>query len=290
MNRRTGWAYLYALPAFAMYAVFALYPLGQTVWISFYKWNGITAGQWVGLSNYTAALTEPRIYTALLHSAVFIVCYALVPVAIGLALAGIFARVRVRGMALFRSVLFLPQILATVVVAVTWRWIYAADGPLNEILRTLGLGRLTHAWLGDFGTALPAVGLIGTWVEFGLCMVLFIAGVQGISQDIFEAARIDGAGALREFFSIVLPSLRGEIMIALILTVAFALRNFDIVWNTTTGGPGDSTTVPAYFIYQYAFLSRDVGGAATIGVLLTVLILVVIGVIAALLRPGKAEA
>jgi len=282
--RRQAWAFWFLAPAAIAYTVFLVWPLAQTVQYSFYDWNGITPATPVGLENYVAAVTEPEIRSALFRSLVFVGFYAVLPTALGLLIAGVFARIKVRGMTLFRAMIFVPQILSTVVVAVAWRWIYAEDGPLNALLELVGLGSLTRAWLGDFTTALPAVGLIGTWIMFGLCMVMFVAGVQKIPTDLFEAARLDGAGAVREFFAVTLPALRGEILIAMIFTTTVALRNFDIVWNTTAGGPGDSTKVPSVFIYQAAFQSREVGSAAAIGVLLTLLILVVVGIIGLLLR------
>lgn len=282
--RRNLWAYIFLAPAFLYYSIFVLTPIGQTVYISFFDWDGITVATWVGFDNYARVFGDVKILEALLHSLVFVIFYALLPVAVGLVFAGIFARTQVRGLTFFRAVLFLPQILSTVVVAVAWRWIYDIDGPLNAILSFIGLGDITRAWLGDFDTALPSVGLIGTWVMYGLCMVLFTAGVQKIPRETFEAVRIDGAGPVREFFAVTLPSLRGEVLFALIFTVTMALRNFDIVWNTTSGGPGSSTKVPSVFIYQTAFITRETGMSATIGVMLTILILVVSGLIFALLR------
>lgn len=277
--RGQTWRFAFLLPALAVYGVFVLWPLTQTVRYSMYEWDGITVATPVGLRNYADALTDPAIREALGHSLVFVLFYAVVPAAIGMVIAGIFARIRVRGMTFFRAVLFVPQVLATVVVAVSWRWIYAQDGPLNQLLELVGLGGLARAWLGGFTTALPAVGLIGTWIMYGLCMVLFVSGVQKIPRELYEAARIDGAGAVREFFTVTVPQLRGELMVALVFTTTFALRNFDIVWNTTSGGPGDATKVASVFIYQDAFISRAIGSASAIGVLLTVLILLVTGAI-----------
>lgn len=277
--RRGLWRPLFLGPALAVYAVFVLWPLTQTVRYSMYDWDGITVATPVGVRNYADALSDPAIREALAHSLVFVVFYAVLPAALGLLVAGVFARIRVRGMTFFRAVLFVPQVLATVVVAVSWRWIYAEDGPLNQLLGLMGLDRLARAWLGGFTTALPAVGLVGTWIMSGLCMVLFVAGVQKIPRELFESARIDGAGPLREFGTVTLPHLRGELMVALVFTTTFALRNFDIVWNTTSGGPGDSTKVASVFIYQDAFVSRSVGSASATGVLLTAVILVVTGAI-----------
>jgi raffinose/stachyose/melibiose transport system permease protein len=154
-------------------------------------------------------------------------------------------------------------------------WIYGQNGPINEGLRAIGLGGLARSWLGDFNLALPAVGLIGTWVMFGLCMVLFLAGIQKIPQSLYEAARVDGAGRMREFFAVTLPALRGELAVALTLTTIMALRTFDLVYVATSGGPGSSTTVPSWLVYQNAFATGRVGLAAAVAVVLTVIIFAV---------------
>jgi raffinose/stachyose/melibiose transport system permease protein len=283
--RRWQWSgYLYLVPALTFYGAFTLLPIADTAWTSFYSWDGLTPAEWVGLDNYAAALTDPRIHTALAHSLSYIFFYALFPTALALMLAGSMTRIRIRGMTAFRSILFVPQVLSSVVVAVAWRWIYDVAGPLNAGLGAVGLGGLTRPWLGDFDTALPAVGLIGTWVQVGLILMLFLAGTQRISPALYEAARVDGAGAVREFFAVTVPGLRSEIRIALVLSTIFALRNFDIVWNTTAGGPGSSTTVPSVYVYQGAFLTRDVGWAASVAVLLTLLIFALAGTILGSLR------
>jgi raffinose/stachyose/melibiose transport system permease protein len=248
-------AYLYLLPGLALFAVFVLAPLVHAGWISLFAWDGITPGEWVGLDNYAAVVTEPALRRAFAHSAVLLVFYALLPVTIGLLLAAAASRVPVRGLSAVRAILFLPQVIALVVVAVTWRIIYQPTG-----------------WLGSFDLALPAVGLVGTWVAYGLCFVLFMAGVQKVPRSLYDAARVDGAGAVREFFAVTLPALRGEIAVALTITTIAALRNFDLVYLTTSGGPGDATTVPAYLVYERAFRTGEVGGAAAIGICLAAVI------------------
>jgi raffinose/stachyose/melibiose transport system permease protein len=248
-------AYLYLLPGLALFAAFVLAPLVHAAWLSLFEWDGVTPGRWAGLDNYAALAQESALRHAFGHSAVLLAFYAALPVAIGLLLAAAASRARVRGLTALRTILFLPQVIALVVVAVTWRIVYQPTG-----------------WLGDFNLALPAVGLVGTWVAYGLCFVLFMAGVQKIPQSLYDAARVDGAGPLREFFAVTLPALRGEIAVALTLTTIAALRNFDLVYLTTAGGPGDATTVPALEVYQRAFRSGDVGGAAAIGVCLAAVI------------------
>ena len=248
-------AYLYLLPGLALFAAFVLVPLMHAAWISLFEWDGVTPGRWVGLDNYEAVVGEDGLRRAFLHSGVLLVFYAALPVAIGLLLAAAASRTRVRGLAALRTILFLPQVIALVVVAVTWRLIYQPTG-----------------WLGSFELALPAVGLVGTWVAYGLCFVLFMAGVQKVPSWLYDAARVDGAGPVREFFAVTLPALRGEIAVALTLTTIAALRNFDLVYLTTGGGPGDATTVPAFEVYQRAFRGGEVGGAAAVGVCLAAVI------------------
>ncbi|GAA1768976.1 carbohydrate ABC transporter permease [Nonomuraea bangladeshensis] len=268
-------AYLYLLPAFVIYAAFLLFPIGRAVQFSLYDWDGLSVGRWAGLDNYAAIVADEGLRAAFGHALVLVVFYALIPLAIGLALAAVLNHAKVRGLGFFRTVVFLPQVVAMVVVAVAWRRVYAPDGTLNGLLGALGLDSLTRGWLGDYTFALPAVGVVGTWVETGLVTVLLLSGMSRVPPDLYEAARLDGAGAVREFFAVTLPSVRGEIAVALTLTVIAALRTFDLVYVTTRGGPGTSTTVPSYEVYHRAFGLGQVGSAAAVGVTLALLIFVI---------------
>jgi raffinose/stachyose/melibiose transport system permease protein len=268
-------AYLYLLPAFAFYLVFAFGPLVYTAWLSFFDWDGLTVGEWTGLDNYRKVLSDPDIRASFVHSFELIFFYAVLPVIVGLLLTSLIAHGRVRGVTFFRAVLFLPQTVATVVVAIAWVWIYAPDGPLNAALEAIGLGGITRGWLGDFDTALPALGLVGSWVTFGLALVLFLAGVQKIPLELYEAARVDGAGRVREFFAVTLPGLRAELAVALTLATITALRTFDLIYVSTAGGPGTSTTVPSVLVYQNAFANGRVGLASAVAVVLTIIIFAV---------------
>jgi raffinose/stachyose/melibiose transport system permease protein len=250
-------AYLYLLPGLLVFGAFVLVPLLHAAWISLFRWDGITPGTWVGLANYKSVVADGELRAAFGHALILVAFYALLPVAIGLLLAGALARTHVRGLTAWRTVLFLPQVVALVVVAVMWRMLYEPTG-----------------WLGSFSLALPAVGLVGTWIEYGLAMVLLTAGVQKIPQSLYDAARVDGAGPAREFFAVTLPGLRGEVAVALTLTTIAALRNFDLVYLTTDGGPGNATSVPAFEVYNRAFRAGDVGTASAIGVCVAALIFV----------------
>jgi raffinose/stachyose/melibiose transport system permease protein len=270
--------YLYLLPAFAVFFCFVLLPLAHAAWISLWHWDGLTAATWAGVSNYTEVFSDEELRSAFVHALILLIFYAVLPLLIGLTLAGVMARARVRGLAFFRAVLFLPQVIAMVVVALMWKLIYQPDdGILNRFLGWFGIEG--KSWLGDFNLALPSVGFVGTYVYFGLAMVLLTAGVQKIPSSLYDAARVDGAGPFREFLAVTLPGLRGEIAVALTLTTIYALRNFDLVYITTQGGPGSATTVPAFQVFSRAFQSGQVGSAAAVGITLTFIIfLITVGI------------
>ena len=272
--------YVYLAPALIVYSLFLLVPFFHSVYLSLCTWDGISKPEFVGLANYRAALSSPDVREALRHAAVLIMFYAILTTAVAMVLVGIMGSMRVRGMSGYRALLFLPYIITPVVIGVVWRWLLSPNGPVNGILRAIGLGRFTRAWLADFHWALPSVGLIGTWMLYGLVIVLLLAAVQRIPEELFEAARLDGAGPVREFFAITLPGVRQELVVVLVLAVTAALRNFDLIYVTTQGGPGTSTQVLPWMVYQHAFQIGDIGLAAAMGVLLTLLILVLTSLIA----------
>ena len=273
-TRRRRWiGLLYLSPALLLYGAIVLVPLLQTVNYSFYKWDGVSEPSWVGLQNYLEFGRDPRMYAAFGHVLVLILMFGLIPLGLGLISAALLSRAKIRGEGIYRWFLFLPQVLTSVVVAIIWKRIYAPDGPLNGALRWVGLDHLTRNWLGDFTWALPSLGMIGVWGGFGFTMVLFLAGILAIPDELYEAARLDGSTRWQEFRLITLPSLRGQMAIALTLTITGALRTFDMVYITTQGGPGSATTTPALLLYQLAFVNPDVGKASATGVVLAVLCL-----------------
>jgi raffinose/stachyose/melibiose transport system permease protein len=259
-------------------------PVGQGVWLSFFHWNGVTTATWAGLSNYTGFLTDPTLRAAVTHTLYFVLFFSVLPIVLGLLSAVLSSRQSIRGAGIFRAVIFLPQVITPAVVAVVWQRIYEPGGPFNDLLSLVGLGGLTRGWLGDFTWALPALGLAGTWAAFGFCMVLFLAAMQSIPQELYDAVRADGAGPVREFFTVTLPGLRGPLSVVLALTMIGAIRLFDLVWLTTKGGPGISTITPTVVLYQRAFANPDVGSAAAIGVVMSAVSLVIVLVI---LRLGE---
>jgi len=279
--------YVYILPGLIVFIALVIVPLIQTGWSSLFRWDGVTEPIWVGLRNYVDLAGDPLLAQAFVHSLILVVFYSWIPICIALALATFLTRFRVRGMTTFRAVLFLPQIVPMVVVALAWRWIFANSGPLNSVLGSVGLGSLVHPWLGDFTTGLPALGLVGSWVMYGLCLVLFLAGIQRIPRDLYEAARVDGAGVKPEFLAVTLPGLRNELVVALVVTTIAGLRAFDLVYMTTRGGPGNSTIVPTFLIVNRAFTTGQVGSSAAIAVVLTAIVLLASAVI---IRLGEGRA
>jgi ABC-type sugar transport system permease subunit len=278
----SGW--LYVLPAIALFGFVVVVPVLQSIWYSFFRWNGFTPGVWVGIENYENFFSDPKIGQAFSNTLVMIFFFSILPILLGLVSAALVARSRLRGTSFFRSVIFLPQILTSVVIVVIWRQFFSSEGIINSALRSVGLEDFTQPWLGSFTFTLPVLGLAGTWTTMGLCMLLFVAGTGNISQELYDAVRIDGAGAIREFFTVTLPGLKPQIAVALTLTIIGALRVFDLVWLTTRGGPGGTSITPSVLLYSKAFTQSQVGAGAAIGVVLAIMSLVVALVIVRLME------
>jgi raffinose/stachyose/melibiose transport system permease protein len=205
------------------------------------------------------------------------VWFSFIPVGLGLVVASVIHRVATgRFGTVARTVLFLPNVIPLVAAGIIWGWLLALPGLINQILKSIGLGVLTRAWLGDFDTALPAVGVVGIWVLLGFCIVLLLTGMSKVDPALYESARIDGAGWFREFVAITVPLLRYEIGVCLTVTVVAALAAFDIIWVTTAGGPGSSTSVPGVQIYILGFTQRAIGPASALAVMLMALVVLVI--------------
>jgi raffinose/stachyose/melibiose transport system permease protein len=271
VGKRKPSGYLYILPAVVLLGLFIVYPFIRAGQYSFLSWDGVGPAHYVGGFNWEQIYLDPVERGSLVNAATLFIFFSLVPVALGLAVVSLLARTRRRGMGVFRVIFFLPQVLVTVVIAVVWTWILApgGTGSLNGIIHSLGLGpAIGPAWLGDFSTALLAIGLVGTWTEFGLCFVLFLAGIQRIPTEMFDSARIDGAGLIREFRSVIVPMLRREIGAAITISVVASLQSFPLIYQATNGGPGTATTTPGLLVYRDAFQLGDVGGASALGIAL----------------------
>jgi len=284
-GRWAGW--LYVLPALVMYALFVLWPLFTSVEYSLYDWNGIGAGRWVGLGNYWSVLTDSELLLPIVHSFELVFFFTVIPVGLGLvasALIHTFSEGKFGAVA--RTILFLPQVVPLVAAGIAWKWAYSETGIVNQLLSAVGLGGLTRPWLADFGTALPAVGIIGAWVLLGFCTVLLLTGMSKIDPSLYEAARIDGAGPIQEFWAITVPGVIGEIGVCVTVSMIAALSSFDIIYISTYGGPGRVTMVPGVLIYRLAFNERKVGLASAMAVVLMIL---VVGCVFVIQRVMKGE-
>lgn len=270
-----GW--LFVLPALAMYTIFVLFPLLQSVRYSFFRWDGIGEMRWVGLNNYTTILNDPNLLGTIYNALILVIFFSFIPVTLGLIVASVIHRVAPGRLGtVARTVLFLPQVIPLVAAGIIWGWLLASTGLVNQVLNTIGLGSITRAWLGDFDWALPAVGFIGVWVLLGFCTVLLWTGMTKLDPALFESARIDGADWFTEFTRITVPLLRQEIGVCLTVTVIAALAAFDIVYVTTAGGPGHTTAVPGIQIYILAFTQQRIGLASALSVMLMALVLLII--------------
>lgn len=269
----TGWLFL--APAAFLLGVLIVYPLIRAAQYSLQEWDGVGIAQWVGLRNYAQIITDPVERGSLANLGILLIFYSLIPTALALVTVNMMRRSKLRGMGFFRVVFFLPQAIVTVVVAIVWTWLLAPSGPgtLNELLHLAGLGDGSGTpYLGSFSWALPAVGLIAAWLDFGLCFVLLIPGIQRIPPELYDAVRVDGAGLLREFFTITVPMLRRDIGAAVTITAVAALQSFTLIYQATNGGPGYATMVPGLLVYRDAFQLGAVGSASALGIAMSVLI------------------
>ena len=270
-----GW--LYVLPALGMFVWLVLGSLATAFQYSLYHWDGVGASRWAGFDNYLEVFRNDDLLGAVVHSFILIGFYTVIPVSLGLVMAAVIHSGRQRALGgLAQTVLFIPQLVPLVAAGIAWRWMFATTGAVNQFLDLVGLGSFTRAWLADFDTALPAVGMIGVWVLLGFCTVLLLTGMSKIDPTLYEAARIDGAGPVREFLSVTLPSIRNQMAVCLTVTIILSLASFDIVFVSTGGGPGYQTMVPGVQIYRLAFAHREVGLASAFGLVLMVLVMVLI--------------
>ena len=276
MLNLSGWRnFLYVLPAVLVYAIFLLFPLLASLGISFTEWDGTSQPVFSGLSNYMRMFSDPVFWIALGNNAILMLFYTLLPISVGLLLCSFLYDTRSNSeRSVLRILFFLPYIMPMAVLGVVWRWLYnPAFGPIDQLLRAMGLPQLAMSWLGDFTWALPAVGLVATWYFFGFCLVLFMAGLMRMDPSLLEAADLDGSSRRQKFMRITLPGLRPELRIALLLTVIASLKAFDLVYVMTQGGPGTATMVTNIFMYKQGFDLHYFGYASSVAVFSMVIVL-----------------
>lgn len=270
----------YLLPAGVLYGYFLVYPMLDSVRLSFHRWSGFRTDEqvFVGFDNYVRLFTQdPVFWRAAQNSVIWVVLSLLIPTVISLLLALALNR-RLFGRNVFRAVFYIPAVFASITVAAMWRWIYNPTlGAVNQLLEAVGLGAWTQEWLGNPKIALYSVFVAAVWQGVGFSMVLFLAGLQQVPTELVEAAKLDGAGAWQVFRNVTMPALRPTTVVVIILTIINSLKVFDLVVGMTGGGPAQSTQVLALWSYTQSFSNHNFGqGGAVATVLLVISLCLVV--------------
>lgn len=265
-------------PALIIYVVFAVFPMLDVIWLSFFKWNGLDPLKtYVGTANYVDVFTkDPVFWVAFRNTLIWTALSVVIPPSIGLALA-LGLNQPIFGRNSLRAVYYLPVIIAPIAVATMWRWMYDPFfGLFGQIMASLGLQSWVPDWLGNRDVALYSAFAAYVWQSVGFSMVLFLAGLQGVNKSLIEAARIDGAGRWDVFRYVTLPALRITLTIVLVLAIISSLKAFDIVYGLTGGGPAQSTQMLALWAFTQSMQIFDFGRGSAISVVLLCVTLAVV--------------
>ncbi|MWB99839.1 ABC transporter permease subunit [Agromyces sp. MMS17-SY077] len=274
--------WLYLIPGFVLLSVIIVVPLVWNVYLSFTSYRGIRPPEWIGLDNWIRLFGDEKFWLSFGNSIAMIIAMVVIPTLLGLALAAALFDLVGRKFggklaSFLRATFYLPQILPIAVAAVVIGWILRADdGALNEMLRAVGLGDLAHNWLGSPDTALLSIMVVMVWVQLGYPVVIFMAALQRVDPELYEAAELDGANWFQRFRAITVSIIRPEIFVVTLTCTIAALKVFGPVYTLTRGGPGNATLVPSYYSFSEFFQTQQVGYGATIATALTI----VIGVVA----------
>ena len=264
----TGW--LFIAPVMLGILIFQIGPILVSLWSSFTNWDGLTDAQFVGLANYAQLPRDPMFNETLKNTVLFTL--GAIPLTVGLALAlALLLETRgLKGRAFFRTAYFTPYVTSAVAIGLVWFQFYAPKGIFNEVLGWVGIAG--PAWLTDLKFALPAVIVVAVWQGIGYPMVILLAGLQGIPQSLYEAARIDKASSWTQFWKITLPLLTPQLFFVLIMQFIASFQIFGIIFVMTKGGPGNATNVLIYYLYQNAFTFGRLGYASAMAWVLFIII------------------
>jgi raffinose/stachyose/melibiose transport system permease protein len=263
-----------------LFAVIILVPLVWNIVLSFTRYRGIRPPQFIGLDNWVKLFHDDTFWTSFLNSIAMIVAMVIVPTLLGLLLAAMLfdlvgKKFGGRVASFLRATYYLPQILPVAIAAIVIGWILRPEnGALNTILGAIGLSGLEHNWLGSPDTALLSIMFVMVWVQLGYPIVIFMAALQRVDPELYEAAELDGANWFQRFRWITVSIIRPEIFVVTLTCTIAALKVFGPIYTLTRGGPGTSTIVPSYYSYSEFFQSQQVGYGATIATALTVVIVV----------------
>jgi multiple sugar transport system permease protein len=267
-------AYGFVLPYVIFFLAFAAYPLTFSIILVFHRWNIVSPMEWIGLKNFSRLLQDPLFYVSLKNTLVFLVIHIPLQVVVALLFA-MLLNSKIRGRGFFRAVYFLPVVVSGVVVTILWQQLYSYDyGVLNTILGALGLQPVP--WIADPRIAMPAIAVMATWKNIGIYIVLFLAGLQTIPRELYEAASVDGATPSRQFLSITIPMLNPTVVVICVLSTIGGFSLFIEPYVLTGGGPMQSTLSGMLYIYNQGFYFNHMGYAATLGIVYAFIILMVV--------------
>lgn len=269
--------YLFLAPALVWYAAFLVYPMLQSLYISFFDWDGLSPTMtFVGLKNYIDIFVNDEVARlALWNNILWTLAALVIPTSIGLMLALALNR-RVPGSTLFRTIFYSPAVLPLVAVGLIWAWVYNPNfGVVNTTLKAIGLRSWTAGWLSSYDLALPSTFVTFIWSNVGFPMIFYLAGLQAISKEYYEAATIDGANALQRFRHVTMPGLLETHVIVLSLAVINGFKVFDLVYTMTYGGPGRSTQVLGTWMYFQTFQYYHAGYGSALAWVIAAIVLVI---------------
>lgn len=283
--RRKVVPWLFVLPILLINVAVVLGPTLASVWYSMTDWSGIGSATFIGLDNFRQLAGDQAFRRAFANNVFWLAMFLTLPIALSLGAASQLAPVK-RGAILFRMALFIPYVLPSVVSANLWRGLLSPDRGVPALLTDLGIPGFDKAFLGDPRTVLPAIGFVDNWRWWGFLMVLFLAAMQNIPQDLYESARLDGAGRWQEFRDITLPGIRPTLVFMMLMTTIWSFLTFDYIWILTQGGPAGASEVLAVLVFKEAFRNFNAGYAAAIGLTMSVFVGFVIGIFVILRRRG----
>jgi len=268
---------LFLLIPVLSFAIFVIYPVYQSIVLSFHKWDGISpTATYVGLQNYQKLFANPRFWTALSNNAKWLVFSLFIPTSVGLLLA-LLINQKIKGESIYQTIFFIPYTITPVAVAAVWRWLFEPrNGLFNRFLIEVGLRDHIKIWLGDPTIATYSIMLSSLWWTTGFALVMYISGLREIPVELLEAAEIDGAGFFRKFRSVMLPQLLPSTIVVMAMSGISAMRVFDLVYSLTRGGPGYSTEVLATMMFDVSFNRFEMGLGSALAVVLLVLSAVII--------------
>lgn len=275
MNQQRLAPWLFLAPGMAMFVIYVLFPIIESIWISFHDWDGLGDKVWIGLGNYVELMGDDSFYTSLKNNVLWLVLY-LLSIPAGLAVA-LFLNQTVTGIRLYKSLFFFPFVISQVVVGLIFTWFYAPDfGLFSKLIENLTGQQI--AILADERFVTYGIIVAGLWPQTAYCMILYLTGLNNINPEQVEAARMDGAKGIKLLWYVVLPQLAPATFIAMVVTVIGSLRSFDLVSIMTSGGPYGSSQVLSYFMYEQALSEYGfrMGYGAAIAVVLFLIMMIFI--------------